>query len=312
MEFIPARRPGMQQEQGQGQDLEGQDGSFIFPEMDAQALEDELYRYEEEQRDGYFSQMMEGLDVNENMNALDEPLTSTEHPLPEDLSESPQPTLTPPWRQLKSEVPNMQFLESQQPTSTPWPRQQLEPKVPSLCVLPHSNVNSDETGPSRRRRIIVCESDDEEFTSQGTGKKIAIGMAHANSERPTHTPTADMDDNSPNMTSPPLSQEFQERRGVRTQLPPLMDDMVQAGSVGHRQRSPMPNNEPDELPTKSPRTAIAPSEEDIPALFSNLAAQFCSIAQNAPMCSGTTVTRSYLPLLVYTPRYTKPRRKVRA
>lgn len=299
MDFIPARRPGLQQEQDLGQGLEGQDGSFNFPEMDARALEDEMDRYDEDQRDGYFSQMMEGLEVNDNMNVRDEPLTNTEHPPPEELSESQQPTLTPPWhrQQLESEVPNVQFPESQQSTS------------PS--VLLHPNVNSDEAGPSRRRRNIVSESDDEESTSQGTGKKMAIGMAQANSEGPTPTHKADVDDKSSDMTSPPLSQEFQERRGVRTQLPPLMDDMVRAPSVRHRQRSLMPNSEPNELPTQSPRTAVPSSEEDIPGLFSSFAAQFCSIAQKAPVCSGMIETRSYLPLLVYTPRYTKPRRRVR-
>ncbi|KFH68373.1 hypothetical protein MVEG_05191 [Podila verticillata NRRL 6337] len=297
MDFIPAQSLGLQQEQDLKQGLEEQDGSFIFPEMDARALEDELDRYEEEQRDGYFSQMMEGLEVNDNMNAQDEPVANTEYPLPEELSESQQPTLTPPWhrQQLESEVPNMQFPESQQSTSS--------------SVLLHPNGNSDKARPSRRRRNIISESDDEESTSQGTGKKMAIGMAQANSDRPSPTYEADMDDNSSDMMSPPLSQEFQERRGVRTQLPPLMDDKVRAPPVHHRQRSPMPNNEPNELPTQSPRTAVAPSKEDIPALFSSFAAQFCSIAQKAPVCSGIIETRSYLPLLVYTPRYTKSRRR---
>ncbi|KAG0036099.1 hypothetical protein BGZ82_004709 [Podila clonocystis] len=276
MEFIPRR--GLHQEQDPREDLEGPDESFSFPEMDAQAFEDELDRYDEEQQDGDFSQMIEDLDVNDDMNAQEEPLATSERQNQEELPES-QPTLTPLWRrqQLEPEVPTLQLPESQQSTlSPPW-RQQVEPKIPSPS-LPHSNVNSD-AGPSRRRRIITSESDDEEDASQGTGKKMAIGMIQTNLDGPRSMSKVAMDDSS-DLTSPPLSQEFQKRRGVRTQLPPLiLEDQLDRSRARHR-RSPMPQIHEPELPaTQSPRTAQldSPSEEDAPALFANFTSQFCSI-----------------------------------
>ncbi|KAG0013464.1 hypothetical protein BGZ81_001005 [Podila clonocystis] len=308
MEFIPRR--GLHQEEDPRQDLEGLDESFSFPEMDAQAFEDELDRYDEEQQDGDFSQMMEDLDVNDDMDAQEEPLVTSERQNQEELPES-QPTLTPLWRrqQLEPGVPNLQLPESQQSTLSPsWRRQQLEPEVLSPSLL-HSNVNSD-AGPSRRRRIITSESDDEEDASQGTGKKMAIGMIQTNLDGSRSMSKVAMDDSS-DLTSPPLSQEFQKRRGVRTQLPPLiLDDQLDPSRARHH-RSPMPQIHEPELPaTQSPRTAQldSPSEEDAPALFVNFASQFCSIT-HAPVLSDRIETRPYLPLLVYTPRYTKRRRR---
>lgn len=284
------------------QGLEGLDESFSFPDMDAQVLEDELDRYDEEQQDGDFSQMMEDLDVNDDLDAQEEPLVITEHPLtPEEIPESQQSTLTPLWhrQQLEPEVPILQLPKSQ-PTLTP-----------PLPQLPNVNLDA---GPSRRRRFIASESDDEESANQGTGKKMTIEMTPQTSmERPRATPKAAMDDNSSDLTSPPLSQEFQERRGVRTLLPPLIqDDQKDQEKIHRHNRSPMPQSHELDLPaTQSPRTAQldSPSEEDVPALFSNFASQFCSIA-HAPVCSGRTESRPYLPLLVYTPRYTKRRRRV--
>ncbi|KAG0085338.1 hypothetical protein BGZ93_000736 [Podila epicladia] len=278
--------------------------------MDAKAFEDELDQYDEEQQDGDFSQMMEDLDVNDDINTHEEPLATSECQNQEKLPES-QPTLTPLWRhqQLEPEETALQLPESQQSTlSPPWRRQLLEPKIPSPSLPQRPNVNSG-TGPSRRRRI-VGESGDEESAGQGTGKKIVVGI-QTDLDEPRATSKAALDDCGSDLTSPPLSQEFQERRGVHTQLPPLVqEDQLDRSRVRRHHRSPMPQTHEPELPaTQSPRTAQldSPSEEDAPALFANFASQFCSA--HAIVSSGRTETRPYLPLLVYTPRYTKRRRR---
>lgn len=309
MDFLPRR--GLQEEQDPRLGLEGLDESFSFPEMDIQAFEDELDRYDEEQQDGDFSQLMEDLDVNDDITAQEEPLATSEHPHHEEVSES-QPTLTPLWRrqQLEPEEPTLQPPESQEPTlSPPWRRQQLEPKVPSPSLPQRPHVNTD-AGPSRRRRI-VGESDDEESAGQGTGKKIVVGI-QTDLKGPRATSKAAMDDCGSEMTSPPLSQEFQERRGVRTQLPlQVQEDQLDRPRAHRHRRSPMPQTHEPELPaTQSPRTAQldSPSEEDASALFANFASQFCNA--HVPVCLSRTETRPFLPLLVYTPRYTKRRRRV--